>query len=157
MLVLSRKVDESIMICDDVQVTVVSIQGDKVRLGVNAPREKSVHRKEVYDAIRRENRTSAPTEVDTMQAFAAACGKDFGVALEKYARDATFHGLVEHIVQSARLESFSIENWREALGMAEEIIAAEVRQVVRSAAADPKATIRVDPYVPGRGCRKVAK
>ncbi len=59
MLVLSRQRDESIVIGDDVIVTIVDIRGDKVRLGVNAPGEIPVHRQEVYDAIRRENRQSA--------------------------------------------------------------------------------------------------
>ncbi|MBN1124473.1 MAG: carbon storage regulator CsrA [Sedimentisphaerales bacterium] len=54
MLVLSRQKDESIMIGDDVEITVVDVRGDKVRLGINAPREISVHRKEVYEAIQRE-------------------------------------------------------------------------------------------------------
>src|SRR2546421_8309789 len=59
MLVLSRQRDETIMIGDDIEVTVISIRGDKVRLGINAPKEIEVHRKEVYDAIRRENREAA--------------------------------------------------------------------------------------------------
>jgi carbon storage regulator len=59
MLVLSRQRSETIMIGDDIEVTVVDIRGDKVRLGITAPREVSVHRKEVYDAIRRENRAAA--------------------------------------------------------------------------------------------------
>src|SRR4051812_46886354 len=59
MLVLSRQRDETIMIGDDIEVTVVDIRGDKVRLGINAPKEVSVHRKEVYEAIRRENRAAA--------------------------------------------------------------------------------------------------
>ena len=59
MLVLSRQRDETIMIGDDIEVTVVDIRGDKVRLGINAPKEISVHRKEVYDAIRRENKAAA--------------------------------------------------------------------------------------------------
>jgi carbon storage regulator len=54
MLVLSRHRDETIMIGDDVKVTVVDIRGDRVRLGINAPKTVSVHRKEVCDAIRRE-------------------------------------------------------------------------------------------------------
>ena len=54
MLVLSRHVDESLIIGDDVEIVVVEIRGDKVRLGVQAPREVSVHRREVYDAIQRE-------------------------------------------------------------------------------------------------------
>ena len=52
MLVLSRKPKESILINDNVVVTVLSIQGDRVRLGIEAPREIPVHRQEVYEAIR---------------------------------------------------------------------------------------------------------
>ena len=59
MLVLSRQRDETIMIGDDVEITVVDIRGDKVRLGINAPRHIQVHRKEVYDAIKRENEQAA--------------------------------------------------------------------------------------------------
>jgi carbon storage regulator len=53
MLVLSRKVDESIVINDDITIIVVEIRGDKVRLGIEAPKEVPVHRREVFDAIRR--------------------------------------------------------------------------------------------------------
>ena len=53
MLVLSRKKNEVIVINDDITITVVEIRGDKVRLGVNAPKETPVHRQEVYEAIRR--------------------------------------------------------------------------------------------------------
>lgn len=56
MLVLSRQRDESIMIGDNVVVTIVDIRGDKVRLGIDAPGEIPVHRQEVYEAIQRENR-----------------------------------------------------------------------------------------------------
>ncbi|HEX8325840.1 MAG TPA: carbon storage regulator CsrA [Tepidisphaeraceae bacterium] len=59
MLVLSRQRDETIMIGDDIEVTVVDIRGDKVRLGISAPKEIAVHRKEVYEAIKRENRAAA--------------------------------------------------------------------------------------------------
>jgi carbon storage regulator len=55
MLVLSRQRDESIIIGDNVVVTIVDIRGDKVRLGIEAPCEVPVHRQEVYEAIRREN------------------------------------------------------------------------------------------------------
>lgn len=54
MLVLSRKKNESIVINNDVTIVVVEIRGDKVRLGIEAPKEVPVHRKEVYDAIQRE-------------------------------------------------------------------------------------------------------
>ena len=56
MLVLSRHRDESIMIGDDIVVTIVDIRGDKVRLGIEAPSAIPVHRQEVYEAIQRENR-----------------------------------------------------------------------------------------------------
>ena len=62
MLVLSRQRDESIMIGDKVVVTIVDIRGDKVRLGIQAPQEISVHRQEVYDAIQRENRHPNPLQ-----------------------------------------------------------------------------------------------
>jgi carbon storage regulator len=54
MLVLSRQKDESIMIGDNVEVTIVDVRGDKVRLGIAAPKDIPVHRKEVYEAIQRE-------------------------------------------------------------------------------------------------------
>ena len=55
MLVLSRQCDESIIIGDNIVVTVVDVRGDKVRLGIQAPTEIPVHRREVYEAIQREN------------------------------------------------------------------------------------------------------
>ncbi len=66
MLVLSRQRDESIIIGDNVQVTVVDIRGDKVRLGIIAPAEIPVHRKEVYDAIQRENHKAAVVSPDDL-------------------------------------------------------------------------------------------
>ncbi len=58
MLVLSRQRDETIMIGDDVEITIVDIRGDKVRLGITAPPHVAVHRKEVYEAIRREKQAN---------------------------------------------------------------------------------------------------
>lgn len=66
MLVLSRQRDESIIIGDNVVITVVDVRGDKVRLGIEAPVEIPVHRREVYEAIQRENRRAA--EVSTEDA-----------------------------------------------------------------------------------------
>jgi len=54
MLVLSRQRDESIMIGDDVEIIIVDVRGDKVRLGITAPKCIPVHRREIYDAIQRE-------------------------------------------------------------------------------------------------------
>ena len=67
MLVLSRQRDESIMIGDNVVVTIVDIRGDKVRLGIDAPGEIPVHRREVYEAIQRENRRAGQLEVKDTQ------------------------------------------------------------------------------------------
>ena len=55
MLVLSRQRDESIIIADNIKITIVDIRGDKVRLGIDAPKEIPVHRQDVFDAIQREN------------------------------------------------------------------------------------------------------
>ena len=54
MLILLRKRDESIMVGDDIEITVVDIRGEKVRLGINAPPHVPVHRKEVYEAMKRD-------------------------------------------------------------------------------------------------------
>lgn len=59
MLVLTRRVDESIIIGDDIKVIVVDVRGDQVKLGIEAPREISVHREEIYKEIQEENRRAA--------------------------------------------------------------------------------------------------
>jgi len=66
MLVLSRQRDETIMIGDDIEITVVDIRGDKVRVGISAPRNVQVHRKEVYESIKRENTEAAQVRVDDL-------------------------------------------------------------------------------------------
>src|SRR6476659_10125852 len=80
MLVLSRQRDETIMIGDNIEVTVVDIRGDKVRLGINAPKEISVHRKEVYDAIRRENRAAAQVKPEDLSGLGKVTPKGNGPA-----------------------------------------------------------------------------
>ncbi len=70
MLVLSRQRDESIIINDNVVVTIVDIRGDKVRLGIEAPQEIPVHRREVYEAIQRENLEAlrlGPKDTETLR------------------------------------------------------------------------------------------
>lgn len=62
MLVLSRQRDESIMIGDDVEITIVDVRGDKVRLGITAPKSIPVHRREIYDAIQREKAEKAQAD-----------------------------------------------------------------------------------------------
>ncbi len=76
MLVLSRQRDESIIIGDNVVITVVDVRGDKVRLGIDAPVEIPVHRREVYEAIQRENRQAAEIAPgDARQVGRASDGK----------------------------------------------------------------------------------
>ena len=65
MLVLSRKQDEKIIIGDSITLMVVSIQGDKVRLGIEAPKEVTIHREEVYRAIQEERQRQSQDSVDT--------------------------------------------------------------------------------------------
>ena len=62
MLVLSRQRDESIMIGDDVEIIIVDVRGDKVRLGITAPKDIPVHRREIYDAIKREKGTGSESD-----------------------------------------------------------------------------------------------
>ena len=81
MLVLSRQKDETIMIGDDVEITIVDIRGDKVRLGITAPPHVPVHRKEVYEAIQRENRAAAhlkPDQIPHVGSLAKNKDKDKG-------------------------------------------------------------------------------
>lgn len=66
MLVLTRKVNESIMIGDSIEVVVVSVHGEQVKIGIKAPRDVSVHRREVYEAIQKENIEAAKQKVDTL-------------------------------------------------------------------------------------------
>ena len=71
MLVLSRKKNESIVINNDITVTVVEIRGDKVRLGIEAPKEIPVHRREVYDAIHGKDSSQETKAEDTASATEA--------------------------------------------------------------------------------------
>lgn len=64
MLVLSRKVNQSIMVGDNVRVVVVAVDRDQVKLGIEAPREIAVHRSEIYEEIQRSNRSAAAAKQD---------------------------------------------------------------------------------------------
>jgi carbon storage regulator len=66
MLVLTRKTKESIMLNDDIEITVVSIDGDQVKLGINAPKNVEIHRKEIYLSIQQENSSATQTESDLL-------------------------------------------------------------------------------------------
>jgi len=72
MLVLSRQKDETIVIGDDIEITIVDVRGDKVRLGITAPKEIPVHRREVYDAIQREKKEKQAQEQENSEKRAEA-------------------------------------------------------------------------------------
>jgi carbon storage regulator len=63
MLILSRKVNEKIMIGDDISISIIEIRGDQVRLGVDAPKKVKVFRQEVFDAIKAENKAAAESAI----------------------------------------------------------------------------------------------
>lgn len=63
MLILTRRVGETLMIGDEVTVTVLGVKGNQVRIGVNAPKEVAVHREEIYERIRREREEDSPGNI----------------------------------------------------------------------------------------------
>ena len=63
MLILTRRVGETLMIGDDVTVTVLGVKGNQVRIGINAPKEVAVHREEIYERIKREQESNNKEEV----------------------------------------------------------------------------------------------
>jgi carbon storage regulator len=69
MLILARKINESIMIGDQVEISVVDIKGDQVKLGINAPRQVKVFRREVYQLIQQENLQAAQAKPDMLPAL----------------------------------------------------------------------------------------
>ena len=64
MLILSRKINEKIMIGDDISVSIIEIRGDQVRIGVDAPKNVKVFRQEVFDSIKAENKAAAQSAVE---------------------------------------------------------------------------------------------
>jgi carbon storage regulator len=69
MLVLTRKLQEAIKIGEDIELTVLSIDGDQVKLGISAPKHIEVHRKEVFLSIQQENNQASSTSLNTFQAL----------------------------------------------------------------------------------------
>jgi carbon storage regulator len=76
MLILARRIGESIMIGDQVELTVVDIKGDQVKLGIDAPSQVKVYRREVYAAIQEENRAAASAAPQTLPSLQGLMGKN---------------------------------------------------------------------------------
>lgn len=66
MLVLTRKPDQSIMVGNDIEITVLEVRGEQVRLGIRAPRHIAVHRKEIFEQIRQENQSASMVGTDAL-------------------------------------------------------------------------------------------
>lgn len=64
MLALARKVNQSIIIGNDIEITLLEIKGDQVKIGINAPKPVPIYRKEIYEQIQEENKKAAQTEID---------------------------------------------------------------------------------------------
>ena len=75
MLILTRKKDESIVIGDNIEITIVSSEDGKVRIGIEAPRDIEIHRREVYDAIQEENRKAVAVKKIDIQSLKKAFKK----------------------------------------------------------------------------------
>ncbi|MEH7235788.1 carbon storage regulator CsrA [Bacillus sp. JJ1562] len=67
MLVLTRKVNESIKIGDDIEITILSVSGEQIKIGINAPRHVEIHRKEVYLDIQNENNQASQTPIELLK------------------------------------------------------------------------------------------
>lgn len=67
MLVLTRKPNEAIMIGDDIEITILSVEGEQIKLGINAPKNVDIHRKEVYLSILQENSEASKTETNLLE------------------------------------------------------------------------------------------
>ncbi|MFE0504612.1 carbon storage regulator CsrA [Peribacillus butanolivorans] len=67
MLVLTRKLNEAIMIGDDIEITILAVEGEQIKLGINAPKNVDIHRKEIYLSIQQENSEASKTETNLLE------------------------------------------------------------------------------------------
>jgi len=80
MLVLTRKKGQALMIGQDIELSIIDIQGDQVRIGINAPKSVTIHRKEIYEEIRKENLSAAAGKETDIQALNDMFAKNKGEA-----------------------------------------------------------------------------
>lgn len=71
MLVLTRRLKESIMIGDDIEISILSMDGDQVKLGISAPKNVDIHRKEIYLSIQQENSSATQTEASAIESLSS--------------------------------------------------------------------------------------
>ncbi|WP_404322648.1 carbon storage regulator CsrA [Cytobacillus firmus] len=71
MLVLTRRLKESIMIGDNIEISILSIEGDQVKLGISAPKNVEIHRKEIYLSIQQENSSATQTDTSTIESLSS--------------------------------------------------------------------------------------
>ncbi|WP_163144135.1 carbon storage regulator CsrA [Bacillus sp. 22-7] len=71
MLVLTRRLKESIMIGDDIEISILSIEGDQVKLGISAPKNVDIHRKEIYLSIQQENSSATQTDTSAIESLSS--------------------------------------------------------------------------------------
>lgn len=69
MLVLTRKLNQSIQIGDDIEIKILAVEGEQIKIGINAPRNVDIHRKEIYLAIQEENSRATDTSLDLLKQF----------------------------------------------------------------------------------------
>jgi carbon storage regulator len=69
MLVLTRRLKESIIIGDDIEISILSIEGDQVKLGISAPKNVDIHRKEIYLSIQQENSSATQTDSSSIESL----------------------------------------------------------------------------------------
>jgi carbon storage regulator len=103
MLVLSREIDQSVMIGDDIEVTVIDIRSDKVRLGFRGPRDMPIHRIEIYNAIKREAATATAADAAARAAEAAAAAADAAWARDADTAAARVADVAARAVDAARV------------------------------------------------------
>ncbi len=97
MLILTRKSDESVVIGENIEITVVGVHGDQVSLGFSAPRNVTIHRKEIHNAIQFQNQASASSAGHDLTAACGALGDRMSLTITRSNQDTTKGGMRERL------------------------------------------------------------